>query len=256
MHFIAVFLCLFSIILLPISAILLPRFYISYFTVSTDRAHAVDYIPSQDQSVGLRAGPGHNYNIIWNKDNLLSMVDSSSFTVDISMYYLPSDSKEWIYLFDLVEESIENGGSFADRLPFPLDFSSIPHSCRATLCPVIILVKINLGFASSESQVLTKLQQNGLMVGLWSGVRYYSLASSSLANNCIDWENKQGDIGTLLRSRLRSCPSTLSRAETPNSGFVEQKMSSVLGDTSYDLQWMEYFHRGARVCYVQSTYQR
>ena len=178
------------------------------------------------------------------------MVDSSGFTVDISMYYLPSESKEWIYLFDLVDESIENDGSFANGLPFPLD------SCLATLCPVIILVKINLEFASSESQVLTKLKQNGLMVGLWSGVRYYSLASNSLADQCIVWENKQGDIGTLLRSRLRSCPSTLSRAETPNSGFVEQKMSSVLGDTSYDLQWMEYFHRGARVCYVQSTYQR
>ena len=108
---------------------------------------------------------------------------------------------------------------------------------------------------------LTSLPQNSMemqqSIALWSGIFYYTvLTDNNLKIFCDDWDNCEKNIADDLQSRLRSCPRMLLQARAPNSGFTEQKMTSVVGDTSYASQWMNYFHPLADVCFVQSTFIR
>ena len=67
---------------------------------------------------------------------------------------------------------------------------------------------------------------------------------------CEDWNAKQ-ELGIDIR-RLATCPPTKVQADTINSGFMKQDMSSIVAETSYHSQWMDYFHPEAESCYIQS----
>ena len=216
-------------------------------TVSTDQGHSVDYVPHV--AFGLRLSPGHAFTITWNKDSLLPVVNSSDLRVDISLYELQSDTGEWIYFAD-VASNMENSGEMIGSIPCILCNVSTP-----SIHPVVVLVQVSLTFTQMESRVLTRIKESDMRIGAWSGVRYYTVSATDnrFGYLCQEWIDKQDDVGERLKVRLRPCPLNLRQARAPNSGFEEQKVSSLLGRTSYATQWMDYFHPSTQVCYVQSS---
>ena len=79
---------------------------------------------------------------------------------------------------------------------------------------------------------------------------------------CEAWALLQDDnVGEQINSRLPPCSCTAEGARAPNSGFEEEKLSSVvkvvskvqnfLGTTTADDAFRNFFHPGAVSCYRQ-----
>lgn len=236
------------IVLLPVVELSEVHIYAFFSaTVSTDRGHSVDYVPHE--SFGLRLSPGHQFTITWDKDSLLPIINSSDLRVDVSLYELQSDTGKWNHFSDVVS-NMGNSGEMNSSIP-----STFCRSGILAICPVVVLVQVSLTFTQMESEVLSRIKESDMKIGAWSGVRYFTQLSSNsgFGNLCDDWEKKQDGVGDRLRDRLRPCPLNLRQASTPNSGFEEQKISSLLGNTLYATQWIDYFHPRAQACYVQSS---
>ena len=176
---------------------------------------------------------------------LLPDENPSSYSVCISWYLLDS---QWLPAIAIGNHcEVENKGHFESTLGF--------GTC-IDICPVIVSVKVDLTSSTSLSQKFSEMQQS---IALWSGIFYYTiLTDTSLKSFCDVWDVIESEklSGDELQLRLRSCPRMLLQAKVPNSGFTEQKMTSVIGSTSYATQWMNYFHPFADICFVQSTYRR
>ena len=211
--------------------------------VSTDRAHAVDFNTSYLND-GLRIEPNQFYQIMWDKNMLLPDEDPSNYTVCITWYLLAS---EWMPYEDIGNYcGTENKGYFESTAGFG-------GHC-IDICPVIVSVKVDDASLTSLSQNYMEMQQSS--IALWSGIFYYTVVTeSSLKEFCDDWSDAE-KIADDLQLRLRSCPRMLVQAKAPNSGFTEQKMTSIVSDTTYASQWMNYFHPLADVCFIQSSFTR
>ena len=200
-----------------------------------DRAHSVDVL-SRD---GLLIDLLQQNEITWDKDGLVPFSISSA-TVDVKIVLLSSDGK-WTDFIDL-GLNMENSGEFTNAVTGTL-YDLCPSNDS---CPVTITVQVN---TIQNIPALADLKSNDVTINIWSGVYYYTIRNN-FASLCDDWNEKQ-ELETDIFS-LPSCPPTKARADAINSGFVRQELSSLVAETSYHSQWMNFFHPGAESCYVQS----
>lgn len=212
--------------------------------MSFDQAHGVD-LPSQND---LLLNFLSINSISWDQNGLLPFTISSSSTVDIVMILL-NPLGEWVNLASLGTR-VPNTGKFSiSSKNIILPLKELNRLCsEGSVCPVVIGVQIDM---IPEISSMDRLSQN---ISLWSGIYYSFVITSNFSDHCDNWEERQRTMEDALKSlnELPPCPPTRSRAETVNSGFVNQELSSLVGLTSYFTQWMEFFHPGAESCFKQS----
>ena len=213
--------------------------------MSTDRAHGVS-CASPD---GLRLNLFRDNSISWDRNSLVpSMANVNPITVDISIM-LFSSAGEWVNFINVDSNKPNNGEYVISR-----DVSSglFLNLCNdGKVCPVVIGVQIN---TISEFPTLERLADQGIKISLWSGVYYYHFRSDQFSALCDEWSSRQIGVKDLLDTTLPDCPKRMTQAETPNSGFAKQQLSSLLDTTSYFSQWIEFFHPGVVMCYIQTRW--
>ena len=200
-----------------------------------DRAHGVNVVSGDGLLIDLLQ-PNE---ITWDKYALVPFSFTLA-TVDIKIVLLTRDGK-WTDFIDL-KLNINNSGIFINDMT-----SDINNLCPfSDICPVAITVQVN---TIQDMSALADLKSNDVTINIWSGVYYYTIRNNFISL-CDDWYGKQ-ELETDIFS-LPSCPPTKARADSINSGFVRQELSTLVAETSYHSQWMNFFHPGAESCYVQS----
>ena len=94
---------------------------------------------------------------------------------------------------------------------------------------------------------------------LWSGVMYMlTTTTRDFRERCQQWADSQADgLGEELLERFTnvySCPPTLNRVQSPNSGFeLDTKNSELWSTDSYNTLLRNLFNPGTAVCYRQRS---
>ena len=206
--------------------------------MSFDRSHEVDVSSSSN---GLLIDLFQENTIFWNKDGILPIFDNTyTISVDVWLVLLKDDG-EWEDFVNL-GSNLDNSGSFTSRRD-----RSLHSLCPSgDVCPVVVRIRVT---SVEEMPSLTSLTNS---ISLWSGVHYYTrnTLTTDFAGLCSTWSMAQERQESI--DALPACPPGVTQANTINSGFALQDLSSLLADTSYSSQWMDFFHPSAELCFVQS----
>jgi len=179
------------------------------------------------------------FTVHWDPLSLLPMVDPTFFTVDLKLYRLDEDRKDWEIFLNIIEGHPNTG---------VLEFS-MPSSddAETNVYPVALRISVGeqaaLGAQGEPVSDIIKSAQD--RVSQWfSSFFYYAVNSLDLLDECLMWYGSEDpNIGEMLLGRVPDCCQTVDRAAAPNSGFVR--------DTNELL--VSFFHPGAASCYRQAT---
>ncbi len=120
------------------------------------------------------------------------------------------------------------------------------------VCPVAFKISISKEF-SIELIQSTRLSS----IGIWTGVGFLPSASNtetSLRLSCGVWRDNDEQVGGSLFARsLPPCPPNQALANL-DSRYEREVMSSIVGTTSYDKSYMEFFHPGVSTCFRQTVW--
>ena len=210
---------------------------------------------------------GATINIYWSPQSIFPpVVDDISFTVDITLRVLDIDSGEWKTLAMLASD-LPNSGEAQVTIPNIPELEGFDNS----LSPVVVEVGISTTSMTTTrkrglfSNILQKVGRFGLRILKQTPMRLIKRAIRQVAQRlaCEAWAEliEDEDIGEQINNRLPPCPCTAERARAPNSGFNEEKLSSIvkvigriqdyIGTTIADDAFREYFHPGSASCYRQ-----
>ena len=208
--------------------------------------------------------------VFWSPTTILPFekLDPDSYTVDITLREQDVQSGEWKELATLASNITNNGSATVTILvpEFVDDNGDMLH-------PLIIEVGVSSDSMTIPRQkwglfsnILTKIGQFGLRILKQAPVRFIQMLIRQAAyvqrNACEVWANTgSSNIGPEINSRLPPCPCTSSLAREPNSGFKEEKFSSVVkiagtvqdyfGTTLIDDTFRRFFHPNTASCYRQ-----
>ena len=113
----------------------------------------------------------------------------------------------------------------------------------SNVCPVAIKVSVSEQYSSTLSSV-----------GIWTGIGYIPSAFSSGASlrlNCQAWANTERQMGAASNlQNLPPCPLNQALANF-DSDYEREILSSVVGQTQFDKNYMAFFHPNIDACYRQ-----
>jgi hypothetical protein len=180
----------------------------------------------------------------WDPQSLLPMVNPYLFTVDLKLYRLINDGKDWIPFLNVTKGHPNSG---------IIDFTVLSSDqMGSNLYPVALRISVGEAVATGAQEVA--LQVSDIIksaqdkVSQWfSSFFYFAIDSLDLAARCNRWYmSEDSNIGETLLSRVPDCCQTVDRAAAPNSGFVRDTNDALVA----------FFHPGAASCYRQATITR
>ena len=242
---------------------LLHTFCINFYPVPLLRAHGVDIQPP------LIVDSRSQIKISWNPQNLLPPEhDPDSYRVDVYVYTYEYSRKNRKWRQRSVNRNLPNNGGAVLK---QINFSKL-----VKVVAIHVTASEVLSTSDPLAQIITSINEMSDSIpfpsraGIWSGL-LFSIENKRLATDeeakalrnqrlnklCSRWGNGQSRM--LLAEKftlLPACPPTQDRAELPNSGLEEARFDSVLYNTDYQTQWIEYFNQGASKCFTQATVTR
>ena len=222
------------------------------FTVSPDRAHAANI-----ESSSLFLKPGETVTVTWSPSFVAPGVFSDhirNLRVDVSIYRqeYPRDrsisNPTWKRVQTLAS-NVPNTGSVLVTVPSRAIRCNYPRFLRLpiNICPIAI--KVSISKQPSNSPIPPS-------VGIWTGIGYLpSIFSSgtSLRQNCEAWFNIETRIGAGPSFRiLPPCPSTQTLINF-DSRYEREILSSIITETKFEKDFMDFFHPNIETCYRQIT---
>ena len=174
------------------------------------------------------------------------MVDPTFFTVNLKLYRLDDDRKDWIPFLDLVQGHPNSGD---------IEFSlSLSDKIGSSVYPVALRISVGgpAPMGDQDDGIFALLQRaiqsaQDIVSQWFSTFFYYAIDSLNLFQKCLEWYlNEPSNIGEVLLSRVPDCCQTAERAAAPNSGFVRDTHDTLVA----------FFHPGADSCYRQATINR
>ena len=220
----------------------------------TDHPEGLAHVTLDQETLLLNAESDEELTVRWNPQSILTAMDPSSYTVDITLYRFVIQPDDGVQLqsFVHVMRNQENNGIVMFSVP---DSNSQNPLISERIHPVAIRVSIGRPAQpnSETTSLINFLGRSGErnsqgLVGQWTSTLYYSDAAR-FNRLCIAWSETQEMTGEQIRDRLPPCPPRVDQAQTPNSGMTE--------DSGY---WIEktnrFLHPGAATCFRQSTFTR
>ena len=213
--------------------------------VTPEKAHAVDI-----SSEGLYLSGGDVVTISWDPEQLVpSQISMEDINVDISIYrqrFNPTTEEfQWIRFNDLASSTVNDG---EEVVVIPSSRLTCLHRYRGVfnICPIAIRVSVSDTGPSYLSSSIAS----------WSGVLFYesgrlSEKEQTFRDQCIAWSEIELSVSPALR-QLRACPPNPLVASF-DIELEREDRSSILSLTSYEKQYMNYFHPGVDICYRQSV---
>ena len=208
--------------------------------------------------------------LTWDPQMILPVQDPSSYSVNVELYRFNLDTGGWIKFTDLARNVPNSGTLDSVTVPPIIDNQSGGRSQTDVHAVAIRVVVGEASTAPSKRQTDTSLLgmlrplRPLLIPSIWTGISYYyapqffeQRPSDDLRSLCDAWSRRQlPDIGNTIVERLPPCPCTEAQARSPNSGFVEDRLSSSIGITSFDDHWRTFFHPRTTSCFRQATFTR
>jgi len=206
--------------------------------------------------------------VTWDPQMVLPLQDPTSYLVNIELHRLNLDTGDWMRFTDLVTNAPNSGR--IDNVEVP-SISIIDNQSGGQSQTDVHAVAIRVAVGeTSPTSTNTSLLQNLrplrplITPSIWTGVSYYYASqtfrqspSSDLRSLCDNWSRRQlPNIGNTLLERLPPCPCTEAQARSPNSGFVEERLSSIIGITTFDDHWRNFFHPRTTSCFRQAAFTR
>ena len=190
-------------------------------------------------------------NVHWSPHSIFSIINNGSYTVDITLRVLDVDTSEWKVVSTLASD-LKNNGRAEVTIPEIPEFDSYEYLAY----PALVEVSVSAASMSdTNSTILNKIGNLGMRIVKQAPMRIIkkSVKPAEQRLACEAWALTQEDgIGQQTINHLPPCPCTAERAAAPNSGFREEKLSSVVkvtGATIADDAFRNYFHPGAASCY-------
>ena len=206
---------------------------------------------------------GTTVRVYWSSRSIFPLADLDSYTVDITLRELDIDSGEWKTLATLVSDLPNNGEA-------DITIPELPtvENYEDSLNPVVVEVGVSTASMASTkrglSGILAKLGRLGMRILKQAPMRIIRKLVQNGAQRlaCETWALTQPDnIGQQINDRLPPCPCTVERAAAPNSGFKEERLSSIVrvvgnvqnffDTTIIDDAFRHYFHPRTASCYRQ-----
>ena len=215
--------------------------------------------------------------VYWSPQSIFPLADPQTYTVDITMREFDTNTGEWNTLATLASDLTNNGEAKVTVPELPT-----VETVEDSINQVVIEVSVSSASVTDSkrghlSNVLSKIGQFGLRILRQAPMRIIKRPVGQAAQRlaCEAWALTQSestgtqitnpppetDTGTQINNRLLPCPCTVDRARAPNSGFREERLSSVIKvigrvqkflDTAIiDDAFRNYFHPGAASCYRQ-----
>ena len=187
------------------------------------------------------------FQISWDPQSLLPIVDPNLYLVNIKLYILSNESQE----YELYGDLASNHSNFGEAN------LSLPEELTNATNVFSFLVEVSIAYPFEDIFVPDKIRR--IIDELKERIRKWSNRAVAFVERIIDqiigrltpcemWclGQPQGIGDKLLRS-VRPCPLTAQRARLPNSGFRE--------DTDL-LRWIlnKIFHAGADTCFRQVVF--
>ena len=206
---------------------------------------------------------GTSVHLQWSPESILStdIVGSDMYNVDIELFELNVTSGKWEVIYFLSFD-IENSGSAEVTIP-DLSKQTLEDNGQRSEDPISpVVIGVSLSSGTPRSTIIEKVLQRGLKTFKYTPVRY--LVKTALDRvGCKNWSLTQPEnIGDEIKQHLPPCPTTLSAIKAPNSGFREERLSSIvkfvgtipnyLGTTVIDDVFQTYFHPNADMCFRQT----
>ena len=212
---------------------------------------------------------GSQVHVFWSPETILplSQLDFDSYTVDITVRELDLYSGEWKELATLASNLTNNGSA---KIAFP-ELESVENS-DDLFCPIVIEVGVSsVSMMNSwqkqeiSSNIFTKIGEFGLRLLKQAAVRIikkYIQQPLLQRIGCEVWANTGfSNSAQEINTQLPPCPCTSNLASEPNSGFKEEKLSSVvkvvgtvqefIGTTIINDGFHQFFHPDTSSCYRQ-----
>ena len=219
------------------------NYILSSFIDSPHRAHIANIEPPS-----LLLSPGKNITVTWPSifnNFFLNM------TVDVSIYMQEYtrrviSSPTWKKIKKLASDT-PNTGRVEVMIPSMSIRCKYPRNryLPSNVCPMAIKISVSEQYSSTLSSV-----------GIWTGVGYLPSAFSSGASirqNCDAWARDERLIGAASNfQNLPPCPSSQALANF-DSDYEREILSSVVGQTQFDKNYMAFFHPNIDACYRQVT---
>ena len=200
-------------------------------------------ITLDENSLVVIQNSDERFTVHWDPQTLLPMVDPTFFTVDLKLYRLDDDRKDW-KLFLTVMKGQPNSGVLEFSMPSGDDVET-------NVYPVALRISVGeqVALGTQEESVSDIIKSAQDRVSQWfSDYFYYAVDSLDLLSACLEWyerEREDPNNGELLLNRVPDCCQTVDGAEA-NRDFVRD---------THDLL-VSFFHPGATSCYRQATITR
>ena len=222
------------------------------------------YIGNED----LVFATGTSVRVQWSPESIFPMESQDSYTVDIDLLELSTRTRRWQKLKTLAF-NVPNTG--VANVPI----AEVEEEDRLRLSYSPVIVRVGLSNASTNetettiqrrsiSGVFRAIGRAALKIVKNSPVRYLKKLARQAVQRllCEAWSALQPqDTGNMVMSRLPPCPRRIRDIRAPNSGFTEERLSSVVpvvgrvqdffGATIIDDGFRNYFHPGTTNCFRQ-----
>ena len=202
--------------------------------------------------------------VYWSPQSIFPLLDQHNYTIDIILREFDMDSKEWKILATLGSD-LPNSGEARVIIPeLP-----VVENYEDALNPAVVEVGVSSASMTDTkhslfSNILSRIGRYGLRIMRQAPMRITKKLIRQAAQRvaCETWSLTQTDnVGKQINDRLPPCPCTAEQARTPNSGFKEERLSSIVkvvgrvqdfcGTTIVDDAFRHYFHPGAASCFRQ-----
>ena len=210
---------------------------------------------------------GTSIGVHWSPISILPVVDPQNYTVDIKLMEVLIGSQE----LAMLGTNLPNTGLASVTVP-PIALEVI-RDILGSITPVIVQVSISSDSTTgirpttnrgTDSDILRSLGNSPLK---HSPIRYALRVSGQEEQRrfCDQWERTQVSPATRNArfGALPPCPRNVMVARAPNSGFIEERLSSRVrvvgtipgytGDRIVDNEHREYFNPGASACFLQRS---
>ena len=228
------------------------------------------YIENDD----LLFSSGTPIKVYWSPQTILPLAPPESYSVDIELMELNVTSGVWKHLVGL-GTNLDNNGYAEVMIP---DIAAV-DDFDSSVSPVVVQVSVSSASTSvidNEtskrgilSNLLAKLGRFALRTLKNSAVRYLRKLRWQAVQRflCEAWGLLQPDsVAQEILDRLPPCPRTAASARAQNSGFKEERISSLIpvigrvqkffDTTIVDDKFREFFHPGTSSCFRQIVTDR
>lgn len=211
-------------------------------------------------------------NVQWSPRSIFPMETPGSYDVDIDLLEMNMVTGSWQKIASLGND-LPNNGTASVRIPGV----QAEETLEGSISPVIIRVGLSTNSTSetrlakrgTASNLLRKLGRFALRTVRNAPMRFLKKLVRQAAQRvlCEAWSFLQPqNIGQEILDRLPPCPRRSRDADTQNSGFSEEKISSLVpiigrvqdyfGSQLVDDAFRQFFHPGTTSCFRQRVTDR